>query len=764
MYAQRPNRRFLGLPIYHLVTIYYWGLRGYDREKYIRKKEKVEKKFDAKIAKTSSQRKINNYQFRKQKQIDKINSFIEIGNLRMQWGEPVAVYDSGLIEITTNRFKNYLFSEGYFQNSVIPKATTIGRFVSMTYRVETSDPYMIDTVFYRLSDSTVHKILKRNEKDSYIKPGTRYREENLTKERERIDLLLKDNGYYDFSRQYLNFMADTSMLGNKQVAVMVEILDPSKRGYHKQFVIDSVRFITDAGLSRPGETRKSKFYRDVKYSYFDDIYSLKILGQRLFLKPEDLYSRTNTFTSQRQLANLDAFKFVNINYDSTGGKFIANIYTTPMPRYEWSNEVGVNVTQGYPGPFYSLNFKKRNIFRGLENFELNGRIGFEGVASYSDELNVYKSTEAGANASLIFPQFIWPLRQPTQLRFAKYNPKTRVSLGFNYTDRPEYQRSSGTFSNTYTWQNQKTTQYSLALTSVSLIKSTTTEAFRDTLISLEKKGYNLRRSFLPSFVSSMIFGVTWNRNYGSVDKNSVFIRAQFETGGTSLNFIDTTIITNQGLAYFKYLRANLDVRRVKIVSKWAQLAFRFNTGVAYSYNSNGALPYEKYYFAGGSNSVRAWRPRRLGIGSLPPDRSEKAISDGYFNYQFEKPGEILLEGSIELRSKLAGFVNAAAFIDVGNVWSFRQQSEIPGQNSQFKLNSFYKEFGVGTGVGLRFDFTFLILRFDVGVKVYDPARDPEDRFVLNKARLIKPYAREVNGVLTNFKEPVIYNIGIGYPF
>lgn len=774
MYAQRPNRRFLGLPIYHLVAMYYWGAKNYDREKYIRKKEKMEKKFDGKIARTSSQRKINNYQFRKQKKIDRLNSFIENGNLRMQWGEPVAVFDSGLLEITIQRFKNYLFSEGYFQNNVTPKINTLGRFVSINYRIETSAPYIIDTILYRLSDSTVFSLLKTNEKESYIKTGERYREENFSKERERIDLLLKDNGYYDFSRQYVNFPTDTALLGTNRVAVMIEILDPAKRGYHKQFMIDSVRFTTDAGVSRPGQQRQTRTYRDVQFLYFKTLYSLKILSQRVFLSPDNLYSRTKTFTSQRQLANLDAFKFVNINYDTAGGKFIANIYTSPMDRYEWSNEIGVNVTQGYPGPFYNLNFKKRNIFRGLENLELNGRIGIEGVASATKELNVYKSTEAGVNASLIFPQFIWPFREATQIRFGKYNPKTRVSLGYSYTDRPEYQRIATTFSNTYAWQNQRTTQYSLALTNVSLINSKKSVPFDSLLNVLDSLGnYNLKRSFDPSFVSSMIFGVTWNHNYGSIEKNSTFIRAQFETGGTSLNFINPDVITRQGLQYFKYLRFNFDFRRARILNKWAHLAYRVNTGVAYSYGSNQSLPYEKYYFAGGSNSVRAWRPRRLGLGSIPPPTSNDPEADGQFNYQFEKPGEILLEGSIELRSKVIGFIDGALFIDAGNVWSFRQQSPrisssgevIPVVgNSKFKADSFYKELGIGTGFGLRFDFTFLILRFDVGIKVYDPAQT-SDKFVLDRVRFFNPFARKnADGSYSNFKEPVIYNVGIGYPF
>lgn len=783
LYAQRPNRRFLSIPaIYHLAAIYYMGEKRYDREKFIRKKEEAIRKFDEKIAETSSQRKINNLQFRKQKKIDKFDSRIEKGNLFMQWGEPIAVFDSALVNITVNRFKNYLFSEGYFQNDVQAKVNTSGKFVRVNYGVTVGQPYIIDSILYRISDSVVYHLVKLDQKNSLIKEGQRYREDDFSQERERLDLVMKDNGFYDFSRQYIDFDVDTSMLSNKKVAVMITIRDPARREHHKQFIIDSVRFITDAGVTLPGVERTRRMYRDVQYRYYQDNYNLKVLGTRVFLYPDNLYSRTKTFETQRQLANLDAFKFVNINYDSSGGQFIANIFTSALDRYEWSNEVGVNVTEGYPGPFYNLNFKKRNLFGGLENFELNGRIGIEGVASATQELNVYKSTEAGINASITFPQFLWPFRSQTQIWLGKYNPKTRLSVGYNYTDRPEYSRNSTTLSNTYTWQNQRTTQYSLALFNLSLINSDIkSPEFQDVLDDLDSLGnYNLARSFQPSFVSSMIFSITWNRNYGTFDRNAVFIRAQFEPGGTSLNFIDPDIITRQGLQYFKYLRFNFDFRQIRILNRWATFAYRINTGVAYSYGSNRSLPYEKYYFAGGSNSVRAWRPRRLGLGSVPPTLSTdpsvegNPAADGLFNYRLEKPGEILFEGSMELRSKLFGFVGGAIFVDAGNVWLFSQQTrenpengerEAVAGNSKFRLNSFYKELGIGTGFGLRFDFTFLILRFDVGIKVYDPGREPGDRFVLDDVRFFKPFATRTGpDSFTDFKEPVIYNIGIGYPF
>jgi outer membrane protein assembly factor BamA len=200
------------------------------------------------------------------------------------------------------------------------------------------------------------------------------------------------------------------------------------------------------------------------------------------------------------------------------------------------------------------------------------------------------------------------------------------------------------------------------------------------------------------------------------------------------------------------------------MDKHTVVAFRVNSGAAYSYGDNRTLPYEKFFFVGGSNSVRAWRPRRLGVGTYPPQLAASPDKDGLFDYRFEKPGQLLLEGSVEVRKKLFGFVNGAVFVDAGNVWSFDETKPAATSplaaswtgSTKFNAKEFYKQFGVGTGFGLRFDFAFLVLRLDVGIKVYDPGREEGDRFMLNRFRFFKPYGPD--------KEPVIYNVGIGYPF
>ena len=559
---------------------------------------------------------------------------------------------------------------------------------------------------------------------------------------------------------------DTTYQSDHKIALLVHIQNPPKRNYHKQFTIDSVAMTTDANTKTFGTIkRQHEAYHHITFSYFKNDYNKRILSQRIFIAKDSLFNRTKTFRSQRQLANLDNFKFVNINYDTTGGRFIANIFASPLDLYSLSNEVGVTVTQGFPGPYINLSLRKRNLFKGLEIGEINGRFGFEGVASATDENAIYASTEASINGSLIFPQFLFPFSEKKFYRYGQYNPRTRVSSGYTYSDRPEYQRGITNVSGTYTWDINQRKQFSLTAVNLNIIDSDLTPEFEQQLLDLQAQGNNLINAFKKSFVSSMIFAFTWNpSNYGNRERNSHIIRTTLESGGTFQNFWTPKILTEKNLELYQYLRLSFDFRKNMILDKSRSLAYRINSGIGFSYGNNTVLPYEKNFFAGGSNSVRAWRPRRLGIGSAPPPFSENITGNGYFDYKYEKPGEILIEGSLELRQKLFGFVSSAIFLDVGNVWLFQELAPPPPSptqpewtgNTKFGLNSFLSEIGVGTGFGLRFDFSFLLLRLDVGIKAWDPAREEGDRFVLDNLRFYKPYSKE--------REPVIYNIGIGYPF
>lgn len=755
LYVAKTNENLFGLPIHHLVWIHHIGEQSYKQEKFINKKEKKEKKFDKKIAKTKSQKTKNNLKYRKLKKVESLNDKIENGNDFMQWGEKISVYDSAKTQLTVEKIAQYLFSKGYFLPTVGTTLSENNKKINVVYHVSPGPAYFLDSIFFNCPDSMINNLIQENKGDQRIQIGQQFDQDLVAQERERLDLLLRDNGYYNFNKLFIDFDMDTTIRQPHNITVRVNVRMPDNGHLHPRYRIDSLTFIPDVGLkSEVGNKRLIQEYNGMTFQSFTNQFHKKVLRQRVFIFQDSLYSRSQTFQTQRQLANLDIFKFVNINYDTSNGKFIANIFASPLERYSWGNEAGVSVTQGFPGPYYSVNFKKRNLFGGLEIFELNGRFGFEGVASATSIGNFYRSTEANINASISFPQFLLPLSSKKATQIAKFNPRSRLLAGYTYTDRPEYKRSITTASATYTWDNKKNFQYSFTAINLNIIRSDTTSQFGAILRNLEKNGNRLINAFKPSLVSSMIFSLTWNQhNYGTANVNSFFIRGSVESGGTFLNLYTPDIIANEGLQPYKYLRANVDIRRNQIINKISQLAIRLNSGIGYAYSNNKVLPYEKYFFVGGSNSVRAWRPRRLGQGTKSPELSTNPSDNGLYNYRFEKPGDLLIEGSIEFRQKIFGFVNYALFLDAGNVWTLSSDSD---QETKFRGNKFFNEFGVGTGFGLRFDFTFLILRLDMGIKVLDPARPAGERYVLDKVKFRRPFGTD--------REPVIFNIGIGYPF
>ncbi len=233
---------------------------------------------------------------------------------------------------------------------------------------------------------------------------------------------------------------------------------------------------------------------------------------------------------------------------------------------------------------------------------------------------------------------------------------------------------------------------------------------------------------------------------------SSLLKVFFEAGGTIFNFFDPTFLTDLNLEYYQYTKFSIDFRRHITTGESSGIASRLNMGLAYPYGKNRSLPYEKFFFSGGSNSLRAWPPRRLGPGSYPPRMNDNPEKDGMFDYSYEKPGELLLEANLEYRSKLIGFIDWAFFIDAGNVWRLYKEPEQPG--ADFAFNRFLREIAVGTGLGIRFNFSFLVIRFDYGVKMVDPARPEGERWIGNK------FFRNLKG------EPgqAIWNIAIGYPF
>lgn len=751
---QIKNRRLLGLPIFYHSAIYNYGLKHFDSTKYQHKKAKIETKYDRKIEKHAGKTfKINSLKSKQNKKITKQANALEEGNLFMRWGEPLIYFDSIAAQKSVNNIDKYLISKGWFNGTSNYQIKYFRKRAYATYSLTPQTPYKIDTIYYDIIDERIDSLLLERTNKLLVK-GEQYDQMVLVNERNSIETYLKNNGYFNFTKQYIRYQID-SAIGKNKVAINLSILLPPEEANHSYYEIDSVVFTTDASMQNiANPNRLSESYKGVNYRYFEPIYSKKVLNRRVFIKPGMLYSKENTLATQRELANMDIFKFVNISYDTTGGEFIANIFTSSLPKYQFSSETGISVNSyGLPGPFVSVSVRKRNIFKKLGIFEVDGRIGVEGGAAASNQDKVYSTVESGANIRLTFPQFFLPLSEERKLKLRLFDPKTQIKFGVTYTSRPEFERIILNATNSYAWKINTNRRFIFKLIDINLVRTPfITEDYLNRLKELDSLGNNLINSFEDALVSS--FSLTYNaiNNYYGQGGVGKYFGATIEPGGT-FNSIWTTakIINEDTLQLYSYIRTHLDYRQVTPKGRKGKLAYKIKIGAAIPYGENGVLPYEKYFFGGGSTSNRAWKPRRLGPGAF-----NHIDENGQVSYQFEQQGEILIETSLEYRQKIIGILQGAAFLDAGNIWTIDEELTRPG--SQFKFDTFLRQMALGGGIGLRFDFSFLLIRFDTAIKIVDPARPIGSRFILESGFNDAPFNDKQR------TEPVVFHFAIGYPF
>ena len=413
-------------------------IRGYDKERAIRKKNKLEKKYDAKISATTKLRKENRLRAKKARKTDKKNKKIDQGNQIMRWGEPLAVYNHNLARISAESIKDYLYSKGYFnakieidttnyeelgpvgklgrnlRNSVSRMAGAKYRYVNLDFTVDKGERFYIDSIQYDIKDEALKELIVGNRHKSPLKRNY-YDQSTLSEERDFIYDLAVNNGYFDFSKQYIGFQIDSTLLSGDTLVIREVIRNPENRSYHKVFYLDSIVFVSEASISR-SVSRTTDYFQDITFSFGRKKYNEKILGWRIPLEQDDRYSRAATIETQRQLSFLDNFKFVNINYDTLGNRFIANIFTSPFSRYETSSEIGLsNTTQGNPGPFATINLKNRNTFNALDIINLSLNAKLQDLRGVSDNLRdaditgIYTSRQFGGQLAMSLPKFFFPL-------------------------------------------------------------------------------------------------------------------------------------------------------------------------------------------------------------------------------------------------------------------------------------------------------------------------------------------------------------------
>lgn len=781
-YRQKNNRKILYMPIMPYLSAYYLGEKSFEKnidKDTARTNEKLAK-LQGKIAEKEIvldslrkldvsgklAHKVEKDSFRIKRKIGKVEDKYAAKEAKMQnklqegnWlmssvGEPPSIYNQENIDLTVDQMNRYLKHKGFFAGKVIATSDTSGKRVAVTYTVVENQPHLIDSLSLDIADTVLYQLVYQDSINSLLKIGNQFDEEKIEQERSRLLRLMKDNGYYSFVKSYILFEVDT--LRYPYLAYIKTIIrNPPGQDRHKIYQISDVVVETDVNIKVQRSKTDTVFFRNITYIQEERNYSKKVLDNKIFVRKGKLYSQTDAEETQKAFANLNIFKFVNIKYDTTGGQFKANIFSSPYPKYQLSGEGGLNVSQSLPGPFFSGSFITRNVFNSADILELRMRFGIEAQAGAADADANYRSIQWGANASLSFPRIMFPIPSKWKRVLAYRNPRTLVSGGYSFVDRQEYNRKNIQGAITYQWLNKKSAKFSLSLLDLSVVNTPRIDDdFQARLDTLFKQGNTIRLSFDNSLVTSTIFTYSRTGSNSFKERKFRYTQAYIESGGSYLNLLNQTFLadTNSifGLRYYRFFKFSIDQRLSWPIGHRGQLASRIHAGIAKPYGSGtDVLPYEKYFFTGGSNSNRAWRARRVGPGSFTPDTT----STGVFDYRFEQNGEILLEANLELRGHLFSYLDYALFVDASNVWMTKVDDAREGANFEFK--DFWQEMAVGAGIGFRLDFSFLLIRCDVATKLLDPARDKGERYIGNKLNWENPFGE---------KGQTLVNIGIGYPF
>lgn len=755
LFEQEPNTRFLGTSLG--VMLYRFGNQFYDSSKVASKRKATSEQLLALQSTKDSVGTELSYKRKEEKlklRLESLDKKLEFGNTLMRTGNPVVLLDSSLVEKSRKNMKGYLINHGFFDAEVNFKVAVKNKKAVISYAIEEKEAYILDSVFTRTDNPEIQRLLADFSSNSFLKQGQIYNQDNIGAERNRLEELLKNKGYYMFSKSYVNYIAyqDTAA---KSIRLEQVIQKPTFTESHQVYTLDTIRLRINPPTDEFADRQIQTQYQGIDFSFYRDRYSPKILASRIQLQKGKPYSRTDALETQRLINSLDLFRFVNITFDTLGTSLTAQIFTQPNQKYQLTNQLGMTITEQLPGPFFSTALRNRNFFRAGELLELNFRAGLEGVASATGQ-GVYQSSEINTSLSVIFPRFLIPFAPKTLQQFGKYNPNTRVQFGYLSTNRPEYKRNAINGQLGYTWATRNNRQsFTINAADISYIRTPyIQDEFLGILENLQTDGNNLIWSFLPSLISSFSGQTLINFNrYGDFSmRKASLLRIFGESGGTTLNLTNVRRNDSPEISYanFQWLKGQIDFRRYYPISKKQTLAYRLNFGMARPYGvSVGILPYEKYFFAGGGTSIRAWQARRLGPGSSTPLTG----SGGIYDYTNEQPAEMILESMLEYRRKLFSYFDMAVFLDAGNSWMIGRDEARPG--ADFRYDRFYKEIAIGTGVGLRMDFDFLVIRLDLATKALDPARLEGERWVLDNIRFTRPFGE---------KGQTVFNFGIGYPF
>lgn len=765
---QKPNKKVLGLVKFNM-----WFYLLANKNKVQKNKRdrlnKLERKLEKEKLKLNEipetetkkikrqQRRVNKAENQVEKQRDRTENL-----KRSVWEAPVLL-DSLALEASIRQMEVFLMDKGYMRAKVKYNVTTYkNRKAKVVYEVTPTDPYIINRVGYEIEDKLVDSLVRSDSSKHIIKEGEKYDVDKLEERRNRIYELLSDKGYFEFKPSYINYVVDTSLTGNF-VDVYLNILNPEGQTRHKVYRIGNVH-VEPEYVFGDSTHKDSIVYNNLIFHSNHMTLRKEILADFIFLKKGALYRDKDKRNTLNRLALLRTYQFIDIQFqvDTAGrgdtGLVHPIIRLTPLQRIYYELNLELN-TSNQPervaifnndrqyGVAGSYGLLHRNLGRRALQFDSRIRgavdvpINFIPFAIFDSLINY----QYGLSSSLIFPQLLSPFSLPAGWRMLP----TQSSFNFNllYEHNQNFNRTTATTNLTYQVTNNNIryffTPIELSLVNAKIISPLfrlRTDSINDPLI---------KNLFDQHVITDLRFGFLVNLQPLTLVKQKMWmLRTSMELGGlvpalTDIAFDNkatdsSAIFTKQlwGISYFNYTKLELDFRYYWPIFRESNLAARAAIGFGVPFFKSQILPFEKRFYVGGANSIRAWRARDLGPGTFvnPPG-----------DFRYDKSGDVKIELSLEDRFPIYGLLQGALFLDAGNVWVEKKDPGRPG--AKFS-KEFYKEFAIGSGIGTRFDFSFFILRFDFGI----PLRDPVEGW------LLKQFDK---GQWVN---EVIINLGINYPF
>lgn len=695
----------------------------------------------------------------------------------MRIGEPPALLDSLRTARSTEQIKFYLNKQGFFNatvsDSIYYKNKSKKKAIAQ-FNITTNRPYYINKVTYEIENINIAASLNSKLKNSLLKTGQRYNYELLDKERDRLTNILHNNSYYAFNKDFWYVEVDSS-LGNHSVNVLIKLKVATTSEQSKvAFKMHKLGKVTiHCGFNpykQNQQIRDTVYYKGYEIIYYDNA-KLKpeILFLSTFLKEDDYYQKRYLELTYKRLSSLKYFGAINIQFEQSNleAKYPilkANILLTPRKKQSFNLESRVTNAGGNLGIAGSLVYANKNAFNGGEVFEISLAGGLESQQIITGtevkdngktglfrnlELN---TIEFGPEVRLIIPKFLVPFTAPN---FSKSsNPKTIFATSLNFQQRPDYIRSITNFSLSYEWNETAKKKHIIAPVEISVIKINPSTDFTNRLIALNDQ--LLINSYRDHLISSLRYSFIYNSQLGSKARKNTYFRGNIESAGNVLNATNALGLAEKkeghlnlfNIRFAHYIKADIDIREYIRLFNKNVLAMRANAGIGIPQQNLNVLPFERSFYGGGANDMRAWQARTIGPGSYADTSS--VIS-------FDKIGDVKLGASIEYRFDIFKYLEGAIFADAGNVWLLDGDNIRTG--GTFKSNRFISEIGVGAGAGARFDFEFFIIRLDVATKLKDPALSQGERWIYQT----KTNYEKIHGE-SSYRQRLLWNLGIGYPF